>query len=119
MGTVKVLVIVLGLTLLPVEQLSAQQPKTGVLKNGETCEILPCTCGNVSATAVGCTCELGSLGPSNAIFTCPTPTALPNRSGFVWVAVAVLAIVAILIYVRTKRKPQGASGGGSEGVPRG
>lgn len=80
----------------------AQQPrdqtpkKTGTLKDGETCEQLPCSCGNVSATAVGCKCSLtDSIGPSSGVFTCPPPVV---STGALLGGALVLGLLGVAAY---------------------
>jgi hypothetical protein len=96
-------------------QAMAQEPKTppkktGALKDGEKCEQLPCTCGNVEATQVGQKCSLDeNVGPATGTWT--NPSVLTNP--VFWGTVGALVLVAGVVVARRRRGPVMGGGEGS------
>ena len=82
--------------------------KTGALKDGEKCEKLPCTCGNVEATKVGQICHIDeNLGPASGTWT--NPRTFP----ITWIIIAAVVLLLILLVIRGKSKPRNDIAGGA------
>jgi len=76
---------------------------TGALSDGQICGVLPCTCGEVQAMAVGCKCTMGAVGPASGAFTCPRDEASTGISGTTWGLVAVALLVGLMLILRRHR----------------